>query len=162
MGKMRNCPDCKSSLDSRVFDGITIDACQGCAGIFFDSGEVGQVKAKGLALLQEIEDAIAPTVEVTQAVDGLRLCPCCNTGMHKFRYQYSSNIVLDECEKCGGIWVQDGELKRIKEYVLANDPHARKVSVSTENEESPEPVHFFERISKLGLFLRGAQAFEQN
>jgi len=42
-------------------------------------------------------------------------CPSCSVGLRK---KALSNIEVDECEKCKGIWFEDDEL----ELVESNDP----------------------------------------
>lgn len=116
----RTCPDCSVALVTRAFQGIVIDACPRCAGIFFDEGEVNDLKAKGLQAMEDLEAAIVPQVTIEATADKFRLCPNCQNSMDKFRYMYHSDVVLDECGKCGGIWVQDGELGRMREVLQAS------------------------------------------
>jgi len=35
-----NCPRCGDSLKEDDYDGITVDSCQKCGGVWFDSGEL--------------------------------------------------------------------------------------------------------------------------
>jgi Zn-finger nucleic acid-binding protein len=117
IGVSRICPDCHTSLEPRAFQELMLDACPKCAGIFFDDGEVAQLKAKGRSAFEALEAAVAPTVTLEQSMDRMRICPQCNTGMDKFRYLYNSNLMLDECGQCGGIWVQEGELSRMADLL---------------------------------------------
>ena len=32
---------------------------------------------------------------------------------------YTSPIFLDSCESCGGVWIDNGELKQMKDYLEA-------------------------------------------
>jgi Zn-finger nucleic acid-binding protein len=38
-----DCPRCKSSLTARNREGIEIDICEKCGGIWFDKGELGKL-----------------------------------------------------------------------------------------------------------------------
>lgn len=145
----RNCPDCNVPLELRDFEGVQIDACAKCAGIFFDEGEVNRIKARGLAALDALEDAVVPSETVEIDPDNCRKCPSCGTGMDKFRYMYNSDLFLDECEKCGGVWVQDGELHRMRQ-VLEKNSLPRAVSVARTNSRTPVAR---ERTDRLRRFL---------
>lgn len=149
----RTCPDCNVSLASRDFYGINVDTCPKCAGIFFDDGEVAEVKALGLSAMDELEAAVLPTVTIDATEDRLRRCSACGTLMDKFRYMYNSNVVLDECGQCGGIWVQDGELSRMREVLadsgVLDKPRSVTVVWATQEEKKEPP-----RESKLLDFIR--------
>jgi len=148
----RSCPDCSVALVPREFQGITIDACPRCAGIFFDEGEVNALKARGLQAMEELENQIVPEVIQEAIADKFRLCPHCKSSMDKFRYMYHSDVVLDECGVCGGIWVQDGELGRMREVLVASgvsaEPKAVKVVWAT------PPADSVGRLDKVQGFLR--------
>jgi len=46
-----------------------------------------------------------------------RICPQCSVGMRQFNYAYDSNIFLDKCLKCGGIWADAGEMIQVARYL---------------------------------------------
>ena len=41
------------------------------------------------------------------------LCPRCKIDMGKLQRK---NVVIDVCKKCGGMWVDSGELEKLAEY----------------------------------------------
>jgi len=148
----RTCPDCNLALTARDFQGITIDTCPKCAGIFFDEGEVNQLKGKGLQAMEELEDAIVPEEQHEATADKFRLCPNCKDSMDKFRYMYHSDVVLDECGQCGGIWVQDGELGRMREVLVASGVSAEPKSVKVV--WATPPAEPGKRLEKVQGFLK--------
>jgi Zn-finger nucleic acid-binding protein len=156
----RTCPDCNIALEAREFQGITVDACSKCAGIFFDEGEVAALKARGLAAMDELEAAIVPQIAVEATQGKFRRCSNCGSAMDKFRYMYNSDIVLDECERCGGIWVQDGELGRMREVLAASGIQPKGVTVvwAAEGHAAPMPG----RLEKVQGFLKGIGRRFQN
>jgi Zn-finger nucleic acid-binding protein len=113
----RSCPDCALELESKVVQGVHLDTCRKCAGIFFDDGEIATVKRQSPIALSELDSLIEPE-EAGDAFrhEKVRLCPACSTTMTAYRYMYSSPVVLDACENCGGIWVENGELRMMAEY----------------------------------------------
>jgi Zn-finger nucleic acid-binding protein len=114
----RNCPDCKIALVRKDFSGLELDACPQCAGVFFDDGELTDLRRQGSEAFGALDEEINPeqTNEV-RAVAKLRLCPGCGNAMTAFRYLYSSPVILDSCDNCGGIWIDNGELKQMQEYL---------------------------------------------
>ncbi|MBE3071022.1 MAG: zf-TFIIB domain-containing protein [Planctomycetes bacterium] len=95
--------------------GVTVDVCRGgCAGIWFDRFELNKVDDKdesaGEALLAVECD---PNVKVDHAAE--RTCPRCGD-VTMMRHFHSPNreVEIDECGKCGGIWLDGGELAIIR------------------------------------------------
>jgi ribosomal protein L37AE/L43A len=50
--------------------------------------------------------------EARAAADGMMLCPRCGAALVE-RVQH--DVTLDECQSCGGIWLDRGELEQIAE-----------------------------------------------
>jgi Zn-finger nucleic acid-binding protein len=42
-----------------------------------------------------------------------RLCPVCRYPLRPYRYLYTSDIELDTCDQCGGVWVDNAELEKM-------------------------------------------------
>jgi Zn-finger nucleic acid-binding protein len=55
-----------------------------------------------------------------------RLCPECQVVMKEFNFAYDSNIFLDKCPRCGGIWTDAGEILKVAEH-LKMDPRIYEV-----------------------------------
>lgn len=41
--EVMTCPRCRSTLEERLRDGVVIDVCLACRGIWLDRGELGQL-----------------------------------------------------------------------------------------------------------------------
>lgn len=117
----RLCPDDGSTLDRRAFHGLILDVCPLCAGIFFDEGEMAALQDAGAHALGEVEEATLPGLTFADC-DEPKRCPSCHALMCAYAYRYSSDIRLDGCEKCGGVWVQDGELERVAVHLRGPSP----------------------------------------
>jgi Zn-finger nucleic acid-binding protein len=105
-------------MESMDFRGVSLDECIQCGGIWFDDGELKKLQTLGdqLSLHSAESQAVAQTK--SRAPDRQpKLCPVCHEALTPFEYMYSSNIILDECDNCYGIWVQDGELQKMAEYM---------------------------------------------
>jgi Zn-finger nucleic acid-binding protein len=55
--------------------------------------------------------------------------------MRKGQYAYASGVVIDRCARCGGIWLDRGELAKIRAYVNRETP-AEKVLLARAEAES--------------------------
>lgn len=109
---MRICPNCREPLQSASLNGIALDLCRKCAGIWFDAGELVKLKESSSTAWENTEDAVRPSVEApppNTAPSG-RPCPACGKAMYRYAYLYTTTVMLDGCESCGGVWVDDKEL----------------------------------------------------
>jgi len=115
----RNCPDCSVAMSQKSFFGVLLDTCEHCAGIFFDEGEVSQIRERGgVRAFDELDTMIQPEPgHVVSVQHDTRKCPACHDGMRRFRYLYSSPVFLDSCDGCGGVWIENGELQQMREYI---------------------------------------------
>jgi len=112
-----NCLQCKEKLKRIIYKGIELDICSRCGGVWFDAGEMGRVmktlETSSVQLLKEFTHAKS---KVTTVVS--KNCPRCQTSLNEFNYAYNSNIYLDRCPKCGGIWADSGEVQQLADYKI--------------------------------------------
>ncbi len=125
------CPHCKNALRQIRYKSLVLELCFKCRGIWFDEG-------KFLPVVHYIRDTDETSPEgrklfkkrSVQRLDKVdeagRLCPKCGRLMRKFNYASDSNVILDRCDGCGGIWADAGEVQRIARYLKA-DPEADAV-----------------------------------
>jgi len=111
------CPACGRELTKMDASEVLVDVCEGgCGGIWFDAHELAKLdephEHAGEMLLDIQRD---PSVRVD--LDKKRECPRC-TGVKMMRHLYSpaSQVVVDECGNCGGLWLDAGELAQIREF----------------------------------------------
>jgi len=122
------CPSCKkiqlkAHADSGT--GLEIDVCPKCWGMWFDGDELSRfLKSdrlkKRFFLSEDVSSpqAIGFTISSKQ-----RACPRCRQPMSEELY---GDVSVDVCQKCRGIWLDDGELQRIvKSYYKGS--HGSKV-----------------------------------
>jgi Zn-finger nucleic acid-binding protein len=102
--------------------------------VFFDDGELTELRRQGDAALAQLDEAVHPEEGYLASPDRhLRICPGCGSGMSPYRYLYSSPVILDSCEDCGGIWIDNGELKLMQEYIRGEVPGRVVAQVPTVN-----------------------------
>jgi hypothetical protein len=104
------CPVCKKEdLVALETDGVEVDWCGACKGIWLDRGELEllQGDVQGAAeFIKSLKPAQTP-------VEKSRRCPICNIRMVKVESAWDSMIVLDRCPRQDGLWLDRGELGKI-------------------------------------------------
>jgi len=111
-----NCPACGRALSSMTVADVTVDVCRGgCGGIWFDHLELAKLddrdEAAGEALLGVERDPAARPA----AGAGPRGCPRCgHAAMSRHFYSPKRAVEVDECPRCGGFWLDAGELATIR------------------------------------------------
>ncbi|MBD3271237.1 MAG: hypothetical protein GF384_01705 [Elusimicrobia bacterium] len=110
-----HCPACNRELTEMTVEGVKLDVCDnGCGGIWFDNFELKkfdeQHEPTGLLLKINKDDAI--TVDLKKR----RKCPRCKdvTMMQHF-FSVKRKVTIDECQNCGGVWLDAGELAAIRD-----------------------------------------------
>src|SRR5262249_56670338 len=93
----RLCPDCKKTLSTVNYVGITLDSCGMCGGIWFDQGEMGRALKLGPGTLDHIEEDVKP--ELKRAPTSLlgRYCPDCLEPLQTYHYYYYLTVEIDAC-----------------------------------------------------------------
>lgn len=102
------CPRCESPLRAQAFGNVTIDLCDACGGHWYDAGELERIREMAPAQRPHGPEDAAPRWVDSKA--GASQCPRCRVPLNVERYAYSSDLVLDRCPSCNGMWVDAGEL----------------------------------------------------
>jgi hypothetical protein len=127
------CPACGHALVPLEIDGLTIDVCQdGCAGMWFDRNELRSFDDPAAAAGQLlIERAGRPRVPVD--LSRRRRCPTCPDSV-LMRHFFSAKraVTVDECPTCAGIWLDAGELERIRMEYASSGARAQAAHIALE------------------------------
>lgn len=106
-----NCPSCGKHLKSVPCNGFFINACPQCKGIWFDVGMM-QPFMEYLIETQKVPNAplaLSKAIPLEKLNEAPKKCPKCGRSMRKFNYSYDSNIIMDRCDACSGIWTDKHE-----------------------------------------------------
>jgi uncharacterized protein len=109
------CPACQRTLKHRVSHGIELDVCEGgCGGTWFDCFELKKFDEPHEEVCEEILNL--PRDESIQVDHSRRRdCPrCAGIVMRRFFFTIRREVEVDECPKCGGMWLDSGELAHIR------------------------------------------------
>jgi Zn-finger nucleic acid-binding protein len=110
------CPSCKNPLREKNAGGLTLDICYGgCGGIWFDAKELERVSATAAAAtLHSIWSVPVSSAKLAEP----RQCPRCpNTVLERKWFSDSKKVEIDQCSKCGGVWLDAGEFTRVHEEI---------------------------------------------
>ena len=104
-----HCPKCDTELAATTIQGIELDRCTGCDGVWFDEKELDNV-------LQLKSSDIRPLRGGRLREDANRKpgkCPRDGNTLARIRSPRNTDIVVDACPACNGIWLDGGELERL-------------------------------------------------
>jgi hypothetical protein len=106
------CPVCDVEMVSEEVEipgpNVVIDYCPDCRGIWLDEGELNK-----LLHSKAPERVIKGSPGIKRW--GKEVCPRCKGAM---QIKFVHDIEVDECTECSGIWLDRGELKRLKDSDL--------------------------------------------
>lgn len=105
-----NCPKCKTErLAPFTIEGVTVDRCAACAGVWFDATELSQ-------LLSEEARHVAQLLEgsMSEQADGTKAdCPRDASKMMRVYSAIDHSVILDVCGECRGVWLDGGEFEKL-------------------------------------------------
>lgn len=123
------CPACGKQMKKIYMpeQGINLDVCtNGCGGIYFDNREFSK--------FDEQHEDIEPLVKVLEnrnfaPVDQskTRVCPVCGMNMVKNFASAKHEVEVDECYGCGGKFLDNAELTKIREQYFTEEERAADV-----------------------------------
>jgi len=119
------CPICALALAPKTYADQTVDVCEICRGIWCDSGELGTL-VNALISADKVPTGGSPSAaEARQHEDHDRQtkpCPRCAQMTESFNFAYDSNIFLNRCNACNGIWLDGGELRSVAQFIKKTLP----------------------------------------
>jgi len=158
------CPACGGVLEPARRHGAATAACPECRGVWFEQGRVGPYVERMVADQTDLPHArLRPLGGGNVAEEDIsepgRWCPRCRAPMTKYNYAYDSNIILDRCPVCKGIWADAGELRRLAVYTKGHPKMDRLAASMAEHvqkradfEETLEAVRDLGRVPALWFF----------
>ncbi|HAI13923.1 MAG TPA: hypothetical protein DCM28_19625 [Phycisphaerales bacterium] len=109
------CPKCQNTMREVDFEGLTIERCECCKGLWFDLHECKKLIAiKG----SEIIDAGSPSVGEEHNKLGVYDCPKCLHRMSQMVDHQQPHIWYEQCPGCGGVYLDAGEFSDLKDVTV--------------------------------------------
>jgi Zn-finger nucleic acid-binding protein len=111
------CPHCKHDLTPLDYKGIQIHECANCKGRWFDRDGLKQAKDRTDENLRWLDfDPFGKETDKKKKASRGKECPRCSVQMDAIGYD-ESNVVIDKCPHCFGIWLDHSEFERILTYL---------------------------------------------
>ena len=116
------CPNCDAELVQKKRDGIEMEVCPSCEGMWLSSLELAQLEDEVFDFGDDEKGSLmlgsAPTI---------RNCPQCGKLMKSFQYRLF-DLEMDFCEDQHGYWLEADEDKRVLELMRDEEANlGRKV-----------------------------------
>ena len=108
---MKKCPRDGTVLAMTRVEGIVLDKCHNCDGIWCDHGELEAMKKAKLTGVEELlEHSYGDPVVRVAKKDGPMRCPACEGRLIAQTFAVHLPMRVDRCDTCFGIWLDEGEL----------------------------------------------------
>ncbi|MGH9362742.1 MAG: zf-TFIIB domain-containing protein [Thermoanaerobaculia bacterium] len=121
-----DCPRCKLNLVREKYEGLDVDLCQSCWGVWLDSGELEAIvknrqfqfsaEERELVLSGRAERGARPQASIA--------CPKCGVRMERLYLDTKVHLVIDRCAR-HGVWLDTGEIKTVQAMAEASQKVSR-------------------------------------
>jgi len=111
-----NCPICKKKLQTILFNNVEVDYCNDCLGLWFEKDELRWAKDNKDKDLRWLDVDLWKDQKNFKVAKGIRLCPECRMPLYEIHYG-DSQVIVDFCRLCGGLWLDRAEFKKIIEWL---------------------------------------------
>lgn len=106
------CPKCAAAMAKVEFQGVEVDRCTECLGMWFDLLEHEQLKTLSGS---EVIDIGAPEVGKINNTITRIACPSCTVPLISMVVAGQPHISYEACTVCYGVYFDAGEFKDYKE-----------------------------------------------
>ncbi len=110
------CPNNHESFEEVSISNVKVDRCSVCEGFWFSQDELRQAKDTQDEYAAWFDFDLWDDEKNFQSAQSDRLCPVDQIPMFRVKYE-GSNIEIDACKKCLGVWLDKDEFKKIVEFV---------------------------------------------
>ncbi len=107
------CPKCESTLVAKLFREVEVDRCPKCHGIWFDKDELPDFFGLTRRELRHLQRGRLD--EQLNHLEGE--CPRDGKPLLRVISPQNKQVVIDACATCSGVWLDDGELKKLNQSV---------------------------------------------
>jgi len=119
---MVKCVNGCGNLYPGQYEGIEIDTCDSCLGIWLDYSELTHIvktneKKWDNEYIGRVTNQIGKIGVPNKEKERTIKCPKCDEIMPPINYQYSSGVIVNKCKSNHGIWLDSGEIEKIQIYM---------------------------------------------
>jgi membrane associated rhomboid family serine protease len=146
----RHCPKCGKGMHPLRLEGVDLDVCPACDGMWFDAGELSA--AAGLSFSTE------PTGEALRSARRTwHRCPLCAVRLYERELAPGSGIMIDQCTQCQGLFLDRGEFTQARNYFasIGAAPRARRPEREGSRDEAPATLNPDSSLLTMFQYLTG-------
>jgi uncharacterized protein len=113
------CPNCDVPLRARTFQGIALETCPDCTGVWLDPGELTALSEYTPEELERVQNDAAVKrqgVSVLWNANPTLMCPRCTIGLIESEHSVTSGVRLQSCAQCYGVWIGASTLQMLSRY----------------------------------------------
>lgn len=152
---MRKCPVDDFTLRPVTYEGVTIDVCTHCAGVWLDAGELDSIEETQASDFRGVPTTALDSVRASEGMakarsETPRNCVKCNAGLDQREYAFASQVMIDQCPNGHGMWLDKDELARL-EMFFEDQEDLDKILTSLEAEDRAAGG----LLARLAAFLKG-------
>lgn len=116
------CPIDNAELRAQTYEAdIGVEVCPTCGGMWLEKGELEGIEE---TIEHDYADELARmpdlgynAYQLVQQKAGRTLhCPTCEIEMEKREYARCSQVMIDVCPSCHGIWLDKGEVEALEVF----------------------------------------------
>jgi len=107
-----NCPRCQAPLHTRSTDGVEIDECRTCQGIWLDAERLRRLKDQTDPDLQWMDFELWEHADRFHIAEKPIDCPTCAVPLVAIDYG-DTGVTIDYCNRCRGVWLDADEFSKI-------------------------------------------------
>lgn len=107
------CPVCNVGMIVVECEGVELDHCVDCKGVWFDRDELEYLLSGVNLRVADLHIEAAPRAVSAARKEKPRRCPRCNRRMKKISVGGDRPVILDRCGFHGGYWFDGGELPSV-------------------------------------------------
>ncbi len=150
------CPVCNKDLKTITYENQRVDVCRSCGGVWFDKYELLEIVdgllSKNLIEPESVKEAYGKRAIASKDVgQSEKYCPRCKEALEVFNYSYDSNVFLDKCSNCKGVWADRKELEAVGKYIKGNPEVDKYAEVLAS--ELKGPSRLIGKISKIAAVV---------
>ena len=112
----RKCPNCATLRVAETAQGVQLEVCPNCAGIWLNSDELKTLVTCDAKVIEDLENSLHAEVGQKHAGGSHLLCPVDQVLMDQYHYLYNSPILIHTCSKCGGFFINADELPLMRQW----------------------------------------------
>ena len=113
---MARCPVCKTQTQLIKYENVPVQSCGSCGGHWLTDAKLDVIlKRRDVVMPEPVQQRMMDIADASDS-KGVLCCMMCGTEMVKQQFKFWSEITLDRCPKCNGLWLDRGELEKCQIY----------------------------------------------